>query len=342
MLKLICRYRLCVWIFALAVFMFVFVMVLILPLRYSNPVHDNEDNPTHAPVDTAIVSFPHPFCDKLSITKHNYDEDFPVISTLYLLEKMPTLGKQDSAVFYREPLLSTDQYEFWKIFLYPGSNISYQACSLDSLPEPWGKFYLVKGNDNFARWKDGDSNVYLHEENIDAACQDTDNSTYTFKVNEEENYYFIFERGGTSQSRLGVTFSYDRVLYDTSSNVIISECSIYLNTSSSCHVDIPVSSKTTALLELDTLEPDLDEWDANISLDVECAARVWLYAVIAISVFVFLGVLISSSAILYYLCSRRRRRSVERGTHEDSAMIEGDNTPPTYDTYDAPPAYKPE
>ncbi len=328
--------------FAVAVFMFVFVLVLILPLRYSNPVHDNENNPTFAPVDTAIVSYPHPFCNQIRVTKHFLNENFPVISTLYLLEKMPILERQDSAVFYRQPELSKDQFEYWKIFLYPDSNISYVACSLE--PEPWGVFYLVKGNNNFAQWENDQSEEHIYDdEKIDAACQGGNNITYSFEVTEEDNYYFIFKREGTSQASVGVTFSYDRVLYDTSDNVIISECFIYLNDSKSCRVDVPLSSKATALLELDILESDMDEWEANISLDVECAPRVWLYAVIAISAFVFLGVLILSSVIIY-MCFCKRRKNVERvnTVHEDASLVDGNNTPPTYDTYDAPPAYRPE
>ena len=323
--------------------MFVFVLVLILPLRYSNPVHDNENNPAYAPVDTAIISFPHPFCERITITKPRYiDDDFPVISTIYLLKTMPTLGKLDSATFYREVELSENQYQYWKIFLYPGSNISYLACYQGSLTEPWGTFYLVKGNNDFTLWKDGHSDVSIHDETIDASCEDNNDSTFSFLVEKEDNYYFIFQKDNNLLASLGVTFNYDRLLYNTSDDDIVSQCSIILNDSKQCSADVPLSFKAIALLELDTLEPGLNEWDPYINLNVDCSARVWLYAVIAISVFVFLGVLVISSVILY-MCFCRRKKSVRRNNsaHEESTLLEEDD-PPTYDTYDAPPPYKPE
>lgn len=329
------------WTTAVTVFLFVFVLVLVLPLHYSNPVHDNENNPAYAPVDTAIISYPHPFCEKLRIARH-FDQDFPVIATIYLLKQIPTLEKQDSSTFHRAIQLPSFQYEYWKLFLYPGSSINYSACSSDSLPNPWGVFYLVKGNRNFARWTNGRSHYY-DKQDIDAACSN-ENSTYALEVQEEDNYYFIFEKQDTSETSLRITFSFDRVLYEVFNSTVISDCSIFLNSSSSCLVDVPLASKPVALLELDTLEPDMDEWDANISLDVECADRVWLYAVIGIAMFVFLGGLIIASIFLHYLRSRRNKKKSARQTglaQEDSPLV-GDTTPPTYNTYDAPPPYKPE
>lgn len=321
--------------------MLVFVLVLVLPLHYSNPVHDNEDNPAFAPIDTAIISYPHPFCEKLTLNQHLPNENYDVISTIYLLEKVPPLGRQDSATFKREFQLGSYEYEYWKAFLYPGSDISYWACSLYTVQ--WGKFYLVKGNRQFEQWKNGRS-TQIHEEAIDAVCE-SDNSTFTFQVETEDNYHFIFQREGTSDVPLQVTFMINRFLFNTSDSEVISECSIYLNETKSCSLDVPLSSSYTSLLQLDTLQPMMEEWEASINLDVQCTARVWLYAVIAISTFIFLGGLILGS-IFIYLCFNRRlkntTRQVSNTPNEDTTLVDDIHTPPTYETYDTPPAYKPE
>ena len=331
------------WTTAVIVFLFVFVLVLILPLHYSNPVHSNENNPMYAPVDTAIISYPHPFCEQLHITR-NTDQDFPVLATLYLLNQWPTLEKEDFSTFYIEIELPSLQYEYRRVFSYPGSNITFSACSLDPLPSPWGVFYLVKGNRNFARWRNGQHGHYYHKQDIYAACLGV-NSTYTFEVGQEDNYYFIFEKLEASLTALGVTFTFDRVLYEVVDSAVITDCFILLNTSSSCQVDVPLGSKAVALLELDTLEPGMNEWEANIGLNVECADRVWLYAVLGIAVFAFLGGLIITSIFFHYLRSWRKKKKSSRQigfAQEDSTLVDGDNAPPTYDTYDAPPPYKPE
>lgn len=316
---------------------FLFVLVLILPLRFSNDtIRDNEgNNHIYAPTDTAIIRFSHPFCDQLII--HSPDSEFFVQVTLYLLEQTPTLRRDSKATFYREPRLTND-YEYWRMFLYPGSRVGYSACSIDSR-EPPVTFYLVKGNSNYETWRMGHSKGHVYREEIAAACEANANATFTFEVKSEDNYYFIFDSGAAAlESVTGVTFDFERTLYDISMNsTILSECSVFLNDSTSCGVSIPHTSKPVALLELVSLVRDPMEWDAYIRVSVNCSARVWLYTVIAISAFVFMG-LLAFSAILTYLCFCNKT-SGETSVREDSHLIseKPQNTP-----YEAPPPYKPQ
>lgn len=318
------------------------VLVLILPLRYSSPVEDNEHNDEiYAPVDTAIISFSYTFCDSLSLLSP--DADFDAIEAkLYLLSAMPELGKENKAGFYREISL-TDNYEYWRMFLYPGSKTSYSACFIQSSTVV---FYLVKGKVNYERWRFGHSSSHIHQQNINVSCEENDNVTFTFEVEEEDNYYFIFVSELTS-SVTGVTFDFERVLYDVSnsSSLVISECSIVLNDSStSCQVGVPLSSKTIALLELDSLVPDPMEWDASIRVRVECSTRVWLYVVIALSACVLVGLLGLAAFILYLYCCGQgneggsRQAPQDEPQDEDSHLITGHDKNPVYD---APPPYKP-
>lgn len=314
---------------------FLFVLVLILPLHYSNDtVRDNEgNNHIYAPTDTAIISFSHPFCDQLTL--HSTDSEFFVQVTLYLLEQTPTLRVDNKATFYREPRLVND-YEYWRMFLYPGSRVGYSACSIVST-EPPVTFYLVKGNSNYERWKIDHSSTHIDRKEIVAACEDNYNATFTFEAKSEDNYYFIFDSGDASlESVTGVTFDFERTLYDISNNsTILSECSVILNDSTSCGVSVPHTSKPVALLELVSLVRDPMEWDADIRVGVSCSARVWLYMVIAISVFMFVG-LLSFSAILTYLCFCNKKSTSLR---EDSHLI---SEKPQCAIYEAPPPYKPQ
>lgn len=318
----------------------VFVLVLIVPLHFSSDdVRDNEhNNHIYAPKDTAIISFTHPFCDKLTL--HSPDSEFDVEVTLYLLGQVPVLGREDKATFYRDPRL-TNTYEYWRMFLYPGSKVGYSACSIEST-EPPVTFYLVKGNRNYEKWRFDHSNAVLREE-ITASCGTSSNNTFNYEVESEDNYYFIFDSEATSMTSVtGVTFDFKRVLYDVSINSsIVTQCSIILNDSTSCQVSVPLSSKPVALLELASLVPDPMQWDADVRVYVSCSARGWIYAVITLSTIAFVG-LLATSALLTRLCfcSKKKDNAASRDTSqsEDSQLIREHSQKPVYN---APPSYEP-
>jgi hypothetical protein len=327
---------LCWWIFAGVVVTFIFILALILPLRLSSDtVRDNEDNDhTYAPTDTTIISFSHPFCDKLTL--HSPDFEFYIQVTLFLLDRTPPLEKADMASFYREPRL-TNNYEYWRMFLYPGSRVGHSACSVESTMESPVAFYLVKGNQNYEKWRSDHSETHVYRQEIDATCGTDDNVTFSYEVKEEDNYYFIYFSGDSaSETITAVTFDFERTLYDIMNSTIVSQCRVILNDSTSCEVSVPYSSKPVALLELVSLEADPMEWNADIRVSITCSARIWLYAVIAIAALAFVG-LLALSAILVYLCcygKKNRRTSSEtspREQREDSHLTPGKRQ------YDAPP-----
>lgn len=318
---------------------FVFVLVLVLPLRYSNDdVGDNEhNNHVYAPTDTAIINFHHPFCDRLTLYSH--DSEYFVEVTLLLLEETPPLERREGAAFYREPILTRD-YEYWRMFLYPGSSVGYSACSVKSAESPV-TFYLVKGNRNFEKWQIGHSNTHIEEQQLTTACED-DNTTYSYQVNSQDNYYFIFNSESSAETITGIAFDFERTLYDISENsTVISECSVILNASSSCGVSIPYSGNPVVLLQLESLIPDPMEWDAGIKVDVTCSARAWLYVIISLSALAFVGLLIFSAIIVYFIfCNKKKRVRISStaSQREDSHLI----SEKKQDTYDPPPPYQPQ
>lgn len=317
-----------------------FVLALVLPLRLSSDtVRDNENNNhVFAPTDTAIISFTHPLCERLSLSSP--DSEFYVEATLFLLEQMPPLTKEDTATFHRQIQLTND-YHYWRMFLYPGSSIAYSACSVSAIPEPPVVFYLVRGNRDYEIWRFDHSKAHSHREEINAACE-ANNVTFSYAVESEDNYYFIFD--SEAESVTGITFSFTRILYDVSINSsVVSECSIFLNDSTSCQVSVSHTSKPVALLELMTLVPDTLEWDADIRITVSCSARVWLYVVIAFSAIAFAGLLVLTSILLYHCCCRNKESRSLAPAEDDTANNEEthlisekhQNT-----SYDAPPPYR--
>ena len=317
----------------------VFILVLILPLRFSNDdVGDNEhNNHIYAPTDTAIISFHHPFCDRLTL--NSPDTELLVEVTLHLLEETPPLEEEERAVFYREPIL-TRGYEYWRMFLYPGSSVGYSACSVMEGESPV-TFYLVKGNGNFDRWQIGHSNTHIEELEITTACEGADeNTTFSFEVQHQDNYYFIFNSESSTESITGIVFDFERTLYAITNSSILSQCSVILNASSSCSLSIPYSTKPVALLQLESLVPDPMEWDADIKVSVRCSPRTWLYVVISFSALAFVGLLIVGAILVYFwFCDKKRvGRPSTTAQREDSHLI-SEKKP---DPYDPPPPYQPQ
>lgn len=282
-----------------------FVLALMLPLRLSSDtVRDNEhNNHIYAPVDTAIITFSHPFCEGLILKSP--DSEFFIEATLYLLKQIPTLGRLDEGTYYSEARLSQN-YQYWHLFLYPGSSVHYSACSVAAIAEPPVLFYLVKGNRGYKEWRSDHSTAYTHREEINAVCDTNDNATFSYTVDDEDNYYFIFDSEAEPMTVTGITFNFSRVLYEVSSSSVVSECSIRLNDSTSCQVPVSLSSEPVAMLELALLAPDSMEWDADVRVDVTCSARVWLYVVIAFSAIAFVGLLVLV-AVVVYLCFCRNK-----------------------------------
>ena len=337
----VCR-GLCWWIIIGVLITLLFVFLFTLPLRYSDPVHDNEGNDdVYSPLDTAIISYPHAVCEGL----HMYSpmSEFQVISTLYLLDQMPTLAMQDSGSFYREYMSNKEgDFEYWQMFLYPGSQVNFTACNIESSAETLVQFYLVKGKKNFRNWKD--SRNHMKTKDINLACQqDGDNTTFFHKVDSEENYYFIFHTQVVSPpvSTTAITFSFNRVLYDISNSSIIDECHIFLNESKSCSVGIGLSSRLPVLLQLAPLLPDTLEWDADIRVNVVCSARVWLYVVIAMSVFISVGLLLLLATFIFmrFFCKTRRLVLNSPVKTENTTLIVKNSK---NSVYDALPPYRPE
>ena len=220
--------------------------------------------------------------------------------------------------------------------------MNYSACTLQSDAGPWGVFYLVQGDRNFEKWKSGDSENFIVKEDIEASCADDSNSTFSFQVGEEDHYYMIVKSADTKESTLAITFTFNRLLYSIANGTLLDECSVMLNdtSASDCHVDIPLHSKSTALLDLQTLIPDFVDWDANIVVDVQCGARAWLYVIIAFSSVAFVALLVLVAVVVYWFCCRKRqRRKTTAQEREDSNLVrrneEEDNG--LYDSYSAKP-----
>lgn len=267
------------------------------------------------------------------------DSELYVQATLFLLEQMPPLLRENKGTFHRQIHL-TNNYQYWRMFLYPGSSIAYTACSFEAIPEPPVVFYLVKGNKDYDAWRSDHSKTHIHREKINALCE-TSNVTFSYKVDNEDNYYFIFD--SETRSVTEVTFSFSRVLYDVSANVsVVSECSIVLNDSTACQVPVSHTSKPVALLELATLAPEPMEWDADVRVNVSCSARVWLYVVISFSAIAFVAMLTLTAVLVYLCCCRNKNRRLPAPTEDAENNEETTHLISDKHENPSPPPYKPD
>ena len=335
------------------VILLLLVLMVALPLSYGTNIRDNEENQhAYSPTDTVLISYSNTLCQGLQLSVPV--PDFPVSSTLYLLDEKPELGKQDPFSFYRKSILTErGDYEYWKVFLYPGSTASYSACYLLETGGQNVVFYLVKGTNNYEYWQDN-YNSFLYKDRITSSCSSGPNSSYTFTATAEDNYYFILELNNSNPSEVGINFDFNRILYDVNNGSIISSCGILLDERGSlCSVSLPLSSHPTALLEMQPYGEETDEWDSNIRVDVTCQPRAWVYAVITLSGVGFIVVLIAIALAVYMYCFRvaktRPTTSTSPALPSQGAEEEGEDTPIVkegdgishYESYNPPPAYTP-
>lgn len=294
------------WLCAGVVITLVVMLVLILSVRYSRSISNNANTDLFQPIETVLIRFPFPFCQRLSIDSTHVS--LPVVASLLLLNETPLLDREISENISTVAKL-LNSYYYSKRYLYPGSNASYSACYVTPVKGAPVTFYLVKGDDNFSRWKAGVSNSYIRNESIVALCESNSNSTFTYEVEAEDQYYFIFKSNKGFLSTVGITYVFDFILYQASNNTIMSMCFILLDGLTSCSLEVPLTFEPVVLLSLDLVENDTVIVDTYFKLEVECDIRVWLYVVIAISAFILVGFLVESFIVTVYLCLRRYKKS---------------------------------
>eukprot|EP00731_Ephydatia_muelleri_P028608 Em0020g252a len=229
---------------------------------------------TFSPSDTRIISVSSQLCQGAKLNSLSS----LTTGVIYLLQTKPRLAKDNFTLTYTKANLAlSNSYEYLSFYLYPGTTYSLSACLGSGSSAV--TYLVIKGTSTFNQWVDSgssnlaysDSALYLSA--LTSPCGFT-NLSATLPFNSEDDYYFIFDNINSASASVTYTVSFDR--YDSGYTVLV-------QTSSS-----PISDA-----------------GANVDISVTCDARVWVYAVIEVSMLIAVALCaILILALLYFAVKR--------------------------------------
>ena len=280
--------------------MFAVVVVLVIvaiSVRYTGDENASSSVPYYAPGDTMLLSYSSSFCESLTLTDAS-----AVRATLYVLNKKPPLSGFNSFDVSINQTINRDEYSHWMYYLYPGSNLTLDACVVSQSLT----FYVVRGQSNFEDWEDYPRSGYSEESVvISTLCKDGKLNRRFYFNKRADNYYFPFDNFGTVSSTLAGALHFERPEYNiTDERTIVKRCEAGGTLSSSCSIDIPLSSSYYVLLVVDP--PQDGDWSKNINIDWSCNPRVWLYVVVVLTPLLFSVLCIVVIAIACWCVKTRR------------------------------------
>ena len=285
--------------------------------------------------DTVIVPFTK-FCRGLEIESKDSveSENSESNATLYLLNSCPTLtGHEAFTHTHTVSFTKASEYaQVWSLILHPGSTLEFESCYI-----PAGKkgsetikgiaFYLIQGDENYNNWVDDPNDSYsVQHIELNNRC-----NRVSYQVYKDDIYYLVFFNMMDNKSSMNVRFKFNRTKYEHSPDAVVDNCTIAVDSHSSCSVYLPIQASYIALLVLDTSPPV--DWDDGVIITIKCLPRGWLYAVIVtgtVLLLVSITVAVMVACLRAYLKRRGRRKSYMVINSEPSVSINSYGRPPTW------------
>ena len=284
--------------------------------------------------DTIIVPYTK-FCYSLEIeSKDSVQSEWHSGSnaTLYLLNSPPTLSGHETFTHMHTISFTKAVYaQVWSIILHPGSAFEFDACYVEKKGTKAIRgvvFYLIQGDENYNNWVDDPDDSYSVQH-----IEQNDHCTHVnYRVYTDDMYYLAFFNTMENESSMNVRLKFNRTKYEHSHDTVVNNCTIAVDSHSSCSVYLPMTPSYTALLVLDTSPPV--DWDDGVTIAIKCQPRGWLYAVIVTGVVVLLltiTAVVMVTCLCAYLKRRGRRKSYTQiGNSEPSVSINSYGRPPTW------------
>jgi len=238
------------------------------------------------PTDTRLVSLSRPFCQTLNIRVSRGSDDGYIVS-LYSLSSPPTLtGRETFSMVNKEPGLSPPPT--YRYYLHEKSNFTVSACIKNPKDlDPLMAYYIIKGNNSYSLWKKNKAHHFEYRRNITSLCA-SGNTTHSYTVQSEDAYYLVFYSYYTFGSAVNISMYFERTRYEVSNGTVRQECRVTSSTPpelpTSCGVGLPLSGTSNLL----AVEPEgyTDRWTDTVSLNFNCSARIWMYAIICLCILI--------------------------------------------------------
>lgn len=322
-------------------------LAIIFSVRYGLPSGNSSAN-EYAANETRLISYSPLFCSGMNI---DIDISLPYTTTIFSVHtEKPQLTGHDAFQFTEMPSFDFSQHDYhkWSYYLPKGSKFSFSACqdsSFDSLAHM--RYYLIRGDNNFNAWvKHPTSNRAIHSDSISHMCNTGSNTSYTYTVPSDANYYMVFylDPSGSTSGQLQIEFDVYRTKYEPVPGSSVGNCST--ENYGSCSVAIPLQT-TYGLLTLE-LDPYFvpDVWSQTSDIEVNCTARIWVYVTISLlSVAFFVLIMVVIMACCFYFVRRNKKKYSPLASQPPSATAVVPDAPApntaAFITKDAPPPYNP-
>ena len=260
--------------------------------------------------DNRLISYRSDFCANLRANSTQGTRDIRSNATLAFLRSPPLTGREAFSLSESINLHSTINFNSWNFYLKYNSDASIYVCYQDSNSTDYPDsnstdysvtFYIIKSANNFIEWrkKPDRSDRTVRSMRLDEQC-----TTISYRVTEDEVYYFVFYLSGQRSTSLDIDFDFNRTLYKISSDMVVKNCSFPLDGRSGCTLDAPMTPGYTGFLSLNA-NPPVD-YNDKAGISISCSPRGWLYAVIVlVVVFVTLGLPCTCVAVCFILLLKR-------------------------------------
>ena len=276
---------------------------LVLGLNYGTSSGDTTDGTEqYSLTDKVLLTYSNLFCQELQAQSTNQLFIDNTEATLNILNSPPALSDVEHFNLSETATLSSNgDYHQWNFLLNEGSNVFLNACL--TYEYSYGvTFYLIKGKDNFNRWRDSPFDNYEISRDVYSSC-----AAVYYNVTESDRYYFVlYDFSDIVEYKTpNVFFQFQRSVYHISPNSIVSNCSFPLDGLSQCSVGVPLSSGNSAVLSLNTSLPV--DYEQGASISINCQPRAWLYAVIVVGAVVPIVICIIAVCVCLCVCIKRRK-----------------------------------
>lgn len=318
----------------------IFVVMTIIMVSFSTSTvakYGEGNDLDYAPGDTRIIPFSNTFCQGLKLTNVDWTESSYL--SLYLLNSSPQLTGNESFSINEKPEFDVYDYYYYYFYLYPGSTITASPCATTTSYF----FYLIKGNKQFGQWKSDYHSHYKDRFNVSTCGME---GTKSYDIQEEDYYFMVFRKSDQhTADDLTVNLGFIQTYYVFSNDSVVNSCTVDYPPSidhNYCTVSVPLFAGGTVLLTVKPV-PDLYVfWSEGLDLDVQCVPRVWLYAVIGLSVLLVSIVLLTLVVVCVCVCAHWRRKKQLMSVPAVSTDVASSRTsypPPEEDPSAAPLMY---
>lgn len=254
-----------------------------------------------APQDQHPISVSTYFCDAVQL------EDLSVDQFLYLYvfaQPPPLTVWQAFNITLRHTSIPDGKYKYWSYYMNKGSQVNVSVCA-----NPEIYFYVLKGESNFDKWKNGDSYSSIFLDYYSGNCVNGRNGDVSLKMNSADDYYFVFEASDV-RADLDVTLSFNRSMYNLSA---LPSDSCHANPK--CSQSLSYASNQFVLI----VANNSFQTDDNVNVRWSFSARSWFYGT-AFGIPSITLVVIAILAGMYFCFGRPKHCLNCYGTHQNERV----------------------